>query len=150
VIARFRIVDARGAFRAHWSYTSPDYDFFQHFLGSEGVREALPELQIPARLGQDLGFEESPEGTLILDGQIAATLVHGGAYLRFEGTAQQAKELGRAFVDALIGDRHTGFKVWRSYEAWTPWFFEISWDYSWVLLDVEHAEVTLLCVTDTD
>jgi hypothetical protein len=127
-----------------------EYDLFPHFLGSQAVRDALPELQVPQPLGRELGFEPSWTGTLTIDGELAARLVHGGAYDTFEGSATEAKRLGAAFVDALVGDRHTDFKVYRSDEAWAPWFCDIAWDTTWILVDRRTPTVLLLCLTDTD
>jgi hypothetical protein len=31
-----------------------------------------------------------------------------------------------------------------------PWFYNIAWDVTWVLIDTRNAAVSLLCVTDTD
>ena len=127
-----------------------EYEFFQAFLGSRAVRDALPELQVPEEVPRDLGFEQSWSGTLTLDGELAATIVLGGAYERFKGTPTQAKALGAAFVDALVGERHAEFKVYRSFKPWSPWFFDVAWDGTWLLIDQGKDEVVLLCRTDTD
>jgi hypothetical protein len=127
-----------------------EYQFFQAFLGSVAVRDALPELHVPEQLARDLGFEQSWSGTLTLDGELAATIVLGGAYKRFKGTPTQAKELGAAFVDALVGERHAEFKVYRSFKPWSRWFLEIAWDSTVLIIDQAKNEVVLLCWTDTD
>jgi hypothetical protein len=67
-------------------------------------------------------------GTLTLDGELAATLVHGGPYEHFTGSPTEAKRLGLAFVDALVGERHDDFKAYRSHQARAPWFYNIAWD----------------------
>jgi hypothetical protein len=150
VFGQFRVVEGADVFL--WS-TGLDrireYDFIRHFLAATPVCEALSQLQIQESLGQDLGFEQSWSGTLTLDGELAALLVHGGVYERFKGTADEAKALGRAFAEALVGERHTEFQVYRSSTPWTPWFFDVA-DWTWLLLDRRRAELTLLCVTDTD
>jgi hypothetical protein len=127
-----------------------EYDFFQHFLGSAAVRETFPQLRVPEPLDRDLGFKESWTGTLTLDGEVAATLIHGGAYERFRGTPVEAKQLGMAFTDALVRERHHDFKVYASHQPWAPWFCDIAWDATWVLIDRRNAVIYLLCVTDTD
>ena len=50
----------------------------------------------------------------------------------------------------LIGRRYEDIRVDESFAAWTPWFFEIAWDHTLVLTDYARAEVTVLCITDTD
>jgi hypothetical protein len=103
-----------------------EFGFFAHFLSSAAVRTSLPELRIAESLDHNLAFEESWAGTLSLDGELAATLVHGGAYERFAGTPAEAKQLGLAFVDAIVGTRHDQFHVYRSHAAWSPWFFDVA------------------------
>jgi hypothetical protein len=76
--------------------------------------------------------------------------VHGGAYEHFTGSPTEAKRLGLAFVDALVGERHDDFKAYRSHQARAPWFYNIAWDVTRVLIDTRNGAVSLLCVTDTD
>jgi len=136
-----------------------DYDLFDHFLGSEALREELPELEVPVPLGEEFGLERlkrefdfarSGPGTLTLDGELAAMLRGGGARFRFQGTPTEAKRIGTAFVDALVGERHDDFEVYRSGCAWTRWFWDIAWDSTLLLIDARRAEIFLLCLTDTD
>ncbi|GIJ51381.1 hypothetical protein Val02_82670 [Virgisporangium aliadipatigenens] len=150
LVAGFRVVDddVTGWFAARNRFS--EFGFFSHFLGSAAVREALPELQIPESLEDDLRFEESWSGTLSLGGELAAMLVHGGAYEAFPGSPMEAKRLGDAFVEAIVGERHDRFHVYRSHRRWCSWFFDIAWDSTSILIDREHAEIVLLCITDTD
>jgi hypothetical protein len=163
LLKRFRLEhdnDVLHWFASHNQFR--EYDFFPVFLGSQVVRDALPELLVPRQLGRDLGFGESQQlgrnlgfvqsstGTLTLDGELAATLVAGGAYERFGRTPTEAKRLCAAFVDALVGGRHTEFRVYGTSCAWSAWFWDVFWDMTWALIDQRQDEVILLCVTDTD
>jgi hypothetical protein len=76
--------------------------------------------------------------------------VHGGAYEKFTGTSVEAKQLGSAFVDAVVGARHEQFHVYLSHRAWSPWFFDLAWDSTYLLVDDADKAITLLCITDTD
>jgi hypothetical protein len=53
-------------------------------------------------------------------------------------------------VHELVQDRHQDTRVFGSDDAWTPWFWNVAWDRTWILVDDRHREVTVLCVTDTD
>lgn len=151
LIARFRAVEddeVIGWFASRNRFE--EFGFFGHFLGSAAVRKALPELRIPDSLDGDLGFSESWSGTLTLDGELAAILVRGGAYERFPGSPAEAKQLGMAFVETVVGTRHDQFHVYRSHRRWSGWFFDVAWDGTYVLIDCANKETTLLCITDTD
>lgn len=151
LLAGFRVVGDDPAMRWFAGRNRfAEYGLFQHFLGSAAVRQTLPQLRIPEPLDGDLGFAESWTGTLTLDGEVGATLVHGGAYERFKGSPVAAKQLGAAFTDVLVGERHQDFRVYKSHQPWASWFCDVAWDATWVLIDQRNAVVYLLCVTDTD
>lgn len=151
LVARFRVVDddeVIGWFASRNRFS--EFGFFAHFLGSAAVRTELPDLRVSDPLDRGLTFTESWSGTLSLDGELAAILVHGGAYGKFTGTSVEAKQLGSAFVDAVVGARHEQFHVYLSHRAWNPWFHDVAWDSTYLLIDDADKAITLLCVTDTD
>jgi hypothetical protein len=76
--------------------------------------------------------------------------VTGGAYERFEGATREAKNLGARFCDALFGDRFIEVEVFRSFAAWSPWFYDVAWDRTWIIIDKRQQLVSLMCRTDTD
>ncbi|MCF4121739.1 hypothetical protein L1785_12170 [Antribacter sp. KLBMP9083] len=128
-----------------------EYGLHSQLLDSAVVRTDLAELEIPAALDRiPAGLKEEWAGALTLDGTLAALIVQGGPYDRFRGTAAQAKELASAAVHSLVGDRYEDFRVDYSGTAWTPWFWDETWDHTYVITDNGRAEVTVLCLTDTD
>jgi hypothetical protein len=128
-----------------------EYELFRTLFASTAFRRQLPELEVPGELERvPGGLTEEWAGSLMLDGAWAGLLVSGGAYERFAGTAREAKQLAAAATHALIGDRFEDFRVDVSDGAWTPWFADVAWDRTYVLTDTRNAEVTVLCVTDTD
>jgi hypothetical protein len=95
-------------------------------------------------------FFESATGTFTLAGELASALLRGGAYIRFPGSAAEASQLASAGLADLVGDRYEQFRVFQSEAPWTPWFFDIAWEHTWILADYERLEVSVLCKTDTD
>ncbi|GAA1241093.1 hypothetical protein [Oryzihumus leptocrescens] len=128
-----------------------EYEMHRLLFDAQSVRSGLEELQIPADLARVPGsLSEIPGGALMLDGMLARVIVSGGAYHQFEGSAAEAKELAARVVDELIGRRYEDIRVDETFEPWTPWFFDIAWDCTLVLTDYARAEMTVLCITDTD
>jgi hypothetical protein len=128
-----------------------EYELLRVFFDSRVVREGLSRLQIPSPLGHDVGsFREKWAGSLSLDGVLAGLIVNGGAYERYRGPARDAKTLACAAVEALTQNRFEDFRVDVSHEAWAPWFEDVAWDQTYVLTDTANAEITVLCITDTD
>ena len=174
VLACFALVGGRSADwlghsystrgRGSWCYgagfPADDAERLKTFLTSRAVAAALE----PAAWLQDAGeFPDilpsdpaliNPELTyldsLVLDGHIALTLLGPGAYQAFRGTAAEAKELGRAAYDAMFGSRYEDVWVYTSGKAWCPWFFNVNWDFTWIMIDDRENKLWLLCVTDTD
>ena len=128
-----------------------EYELHRLLFDSQEVRSALDALRIPATLERVPGnLSEVPGGALMLEGMLAHEIVTGGAYHAFEGSAAEAKDLAARVVDELIGRRYEDIRVDETFAAWTPWFFEIAWDHTLVLTDYARAEMTVLCITDTD
>lgn len=127
----------------------PEISFFDRFLTTPAAASALPSLSIPNPLAAPLTLREDTS-PLTFDGELAKVLVQGGAYMSFEGTAIEAKALGARFCEALIGQRYDEIKMYISREAWSPWFGNVAWDFTWFGVDKRNSQIWLLCATDTD
>ncbi|MDX8053498.1 hypothetical protein SK571_29355 [Lentzea sp. BCCO 10_0798] len=125
------------------------YGLLRTFFGNEVVREGLAPLQLAP--DPDISSLEEPlAATLSLDGMLAWVLVNGGAHKAYEGPAREAKALAVTATEALTQNRFEDFHVHVSRDAWTPWFYDVAWDHTYVLTDLANAEITVLCITDTD
>jgi hypothetical protein len=127
-----------------------EMDVFEQFLALPTVVASLPELAIEYPFSEAPEFEFEWGRSFTLDGEIAQTLVVGGAYDRFTGTAKEAKEIGMQFCNALFDGRFTEVEVCRTSKAWTHWFRGYVWDHTWLGVDKREQRIWLLCVTDTD
>jgi hypothetical protein len=125
-----------------------EIDFFNRFLNLSVVAESLPALKLGESKVSNTGFEWASSFTF--DGELAQTLVHGGAYNKFNGSARTAKQIGMRFCDALFGDRFLEVQMYKSDQPLTKWFHDIAWDITWLGFDKREIKVWLLCVTDTD
>ncbi|HEX8812811.1 MAG TPA: hypothetical protein VF742_12540 [Terracidiphilus sp.] len=91
------------------------------------------------------------DNPFLLDGQLAQNLFAGGAYppeVKIDG--RTAKRLATDFCEAVFGQRYEDVCLYTSYEAWTPWFYGIAWDWTAVLFDRRNRTIWILAVTDTD
>lgn len=147
-IARF-YVDGNEDF--NWFATRNRWDeieFFPRFLSHPVVASALPEVAANVNTADLAEFEWS--SSLTLDGELARTLVMGGAYEKFEGTHREAKVFGERVADSLFGDRFDDVLVFRCWKPWSSWFCDVAWDGTTVLIDKRLQIVTVLVSTDTD
>lgn len=37
-----------------------------------------------------------------------------------------------------------------SFKGWTPWFYNVAWDYTAILLSKDFTTLKIICITDTD
>jgi hypothetical protein len=122
--------------------------FFSRFFSHPVVSASLPKVTRGANVNDTVTFEwGSP---FLLDGELARILVNGGPYEKFKGTPREAKNLGMRVCDALFGDRFLDVEVFHCWNAWSPWFCDVAWDTTHVLIDRRLQAVTVLVSTDTD
>jgi hypothetical protein len=112
------------------------------------IRETLPDLAIPETFPDGAGFELSTSFTL--DGNLAHSLYHGGAYHRQSGDGRSEKELAVRVCDAMFGLRFAEVRRYTSNQLWTRWFYGIAWDSSDVLFDRRLRRLWVIAITDTD
>lgn len=118
------------------------------FLLHPTVKAALPKVTEACSFDESIAFDWGSPFTL--DGELARALVLGGAYKKFDGTARDAKSLGMRVCDSLFGERFLDVEVFRCWKAWSPWFHDVAWDSTIVLIDRRLQEVSVLVSTDTD
>jgi len=134
----------------HWFISRnrfSEIDFFERLLTSDTLRIALPQLKAPKKL-KSLDWEWS--SSYLLDGEMARTLMSGGAYKHFQRGGAEAKRMGAAVCESLFGDRYEDIMLFKTFNPWSDWFCEIAWDVTWIGVDKAKLLIWLLCVTDTD
>lgn len=124
-----------------------EYGLMEALLTSPALAAALPGIERGVRFDADT-FEE--RGALELDGMLASALVWGGSSASFKGRAAEAKRIGQAFSEAVVGERYEDFRVDDSFQAWSGWFADVAWDFTWVITDRRRKVMTVVFVTDDD
>ena len=122
-------------------------EIFSAFIDLPAVSTAVPELlsdSTDPEISQKWGMP------FVLEGELTATLVSGGAYDKFAGTACEAKVLARDFCDAMFANRYDDVEIYSTYKPWSPWFYDVAWDYTYAILDKRNRQFWLLAITDTD
>jgi hypothetical protein len=144
LFARFRITGQPMTSPDGWIETG----LLDSFLLAESLRDALPELGVGEQLRSQPRWTRKNATALAED--LAQTLVVGGAYERFHGSPREAIAIAARFCAALVDQRSDGVHVYFTGTPWSPWFFDVAWDYTWIVVDGGTSTVALLCVTDTD
>ena len=123
-------------------------DLLNQLLASRAMHAALPDLvsESPPDRIEKL---DSPSA-FTLAGELANTLVYGGAYRSLEGRGGEAMRLGEVARQQLIGERFEQVWLYRSFDYWSDAFFGIAWDQTWFGVDADQRTVWLLAMTDTD
>ena len=110
--------------------------------------DLVSELQIPPSLDDVHDFEL--QGTFQLEGLLIQRMLGGGAYEQFRGTEDEARQLARECVEAMVLNNRGPAMGYVSHQPWCGWFFDVAWDYTIVVNDAGNARWWLLCLTDTD
>ncbi|UKS26606.1 hypothetical protein LOZ80_34685 [Paenibacillus sp. HWE-109] len=122
--------------------------YFENLLSCYDIVTSLPELKIGTPFHDDVIFERSTP--FILDGEIASTLFNGGAYRRFQGSPRDAKNIAEKLCDTIIDGRYAEVILFKTNSPWCDWFFDVAWDYTWIIFDKQKCRFWLMCLTDTD
>lgn len=136
-----------------------EFDLLPRLLVREEIRQSMADLQIPTACPQtaqaencvtSAAFGFKMESSFSFDCHLAYTLYSGGAYSHPTGDGRAAKQQAIDFCDALFQQRYSEVSLFNSFEAWTPWFHGIAWDWTAVLFDLRQRVLWFLAVTDTD
>lgn len=65
-------------------------------------------------------------------------------------STSEPRRLADEAVANLTGRRYGDFRLDLTHKSWAPWFFNVAWDHTFALTDYRNAEITVLCITDTD
>lgn len=135
-----------------------EYSILAVLLGRAEVRKELPDLLSTERSDGDPssgcsivstdGFKM--ESSFLLDGRIAQALHGGGAYGQSELDSRAAKQLATAFCEELFEQRYSEIVLFSNFDAWTPWFRDIAWDWTAFLFDRRKRTFAILAITDSD
>ena len=118
------------------------------FLGQPSVGISIHALGIPKQVPATLDFRCI--GRYQLEGALVETVLNGGLYHNYTGTAEVARALARDCADAICVEP---FKAWDCYQiigAWADAFFNIGWDSTFILCSGSQRRWLLLWMTDTD
>lgn len=126
--------------------------FFDAFLSSSSLRDALPELFSGGASSEPPrpDFSEHFAGPYLLDGWLAGVLTAGGAYEQFPGTPREARAITSAAADEVVEGRYDDFVIYTTWGTWSPWFFDVAWDSTHLAIDMRKKQLTLLALTDPD
>jgi hypothetical protein len=114
------------------------------------ITDAIDPPESPAESLVSLTDGFTKESPFLFDGKLAWTLYEGGAYHKPQGDGRTEKELANSFCEALFQNRYAEIEFFSSHHAWTPWFQDVNWDWTAVLLDLRKRMMWILVLTDTD
>lgn len=136
--------------RAQWdayreSMWRTQWDFTLKLVASPAFRRQLPELA-KSELAESPFVQRS---VFHLAGDLTQTLCRGGASAAITDTFA-AEDLATSLVRRVLADRRRDVHLLSSDEPWGPWFLDVAWDRTWLVLDWLDARITFIAATDTD
>ena len=123
--------------------------FFPNFWLVPSVKQTFPfELKPDINLSAADVFVCIETSTL--GETLASALTYGGAYQTHAAGPLDAKVKGDAAAKELIGAHGAQVQVYTCNLAWCDFFWDVLWDWTWVIIDPAARRIHLICTTDSD
>lgn len=126
-----------------------DMAFFQNFWSAPSVKQTFP-----FELKPDIDFSAADvfvcTETAALGETLASALTYGGAYQTHAAGPMDAKAKGEAAANELIDARVDEVRVYTCHLPWCDFFWDVLWDWTWVIIDPVVRRIHLICTTDSD
>ncbi len=126
--------------------------FFINLFLSESVKWSIPEYKLNEGLVYlpqfklDASFNDRDCAFQTFKN----VLINGGAYRSFNGSEEVANILANNFCEKVFEEDFDNILVFSTYECWNDWFYDVAWDYSWVIINRNSYKLWIIGITDTD
>lgn len=127
--------------------------FTEGILNNKSLQNSFPELylsqqQTPISLGKTPVLIT---GLYELLGKLSNCLALGGAYGKQDiHSHSEIIQMTTDFIENFISNDYLGYHTITLYDSWSPWFLDIAWDYTFIVLHKSLNELSFICITDTD
>jgi len=118
-------------------------------ISNPSLQAGLDDLKLSEADLRTLIFAE-PINLYHLFGNLLHALRSGGAYYQSQKTFLVDAQITADFLEQLLGEKKEYLAGCAHYGAWTPFFFDVAWDSTYVLMQQEMGRVHFLYMTDTD
>lgn len=122
--------------------------FFERFWQTKSVARAFPYVLNDVRfLAPDTFRLLHP---VELSGSMARALVKGGAYTTVPMPARRAMKIADQAADSLLAGDFESPLVFVSGLPWSSFFYDVAWDYTWLILRPGDSRIEVILTTETD
>jgi hypothetical protein len=99
---------------------------------------------------KDISIIKMEINSFLLPGELANLLYIGGAYNTEKIDDTISFKHASTFVSALCDDRFSHLCYFSLHGAWSKWFYDSAWDYTYLVFNKKTYVATVICFTDTD
>lgn len=86
----------------------------------------------------------------LFEGLLAKLINDGGLLSKSKKSAIDLVNLSRSFTDSIMQGDFPNFSVYRSTDAWSPFFRNMSYDNTFILFEETKGELWIIAITDFD
>ncbi len=122
--------------------------FFERFWQTKSVASAFPQPLNDVRfLSPDTFNWIHP---VELPGSLARALLRGGAYTSKRLSARNAMAIAGQAAESLLRGDFDHQQVFVSQLPWSSFFYDVAWDYTWIIIRPKDKRIEVIIATDTD
>jgi hypothetical protein len=122
-------------------------DFVRTVLQHRTFEKATGMKGIKSR---DIFVAKMQPAGFLLTGELAALLYNGGVYNTGKIDDSTAFRLSSAQVNSFCNSRYSHINYFLLYGGWSKWFYNKTWDCTYVIFNKATYVVTVFCFTDSD
>jgi hypothetical protein len=129
-------------------YLFKDRDFVQNIYRNKIILDSREYLKMNGELPK-INIKGHFTDIYSLSGDLARIIGYGGAYSN--GIEQtEAWKIAIEFVENEFGNRFKDFDFYIVEIENARWFYDVAWDYSFIIKDIRNYEIMFIDITDTD
>ena len=123
-----------------------EIDFVQQTLWHKTLKNYINDLEIKGK--PEINLIEDFTDMYDLAGQLARILGQGGAHKKLN--QKEAWNIATDFIESEFENRFKEVLLFNFTIRNAKWFYNMTWDYSFMLFDKRYNIVTIIDITDTD
>jgi hypothetical protein len=129
-------------------YLMKDRNFVQNIYKKEFILNDRTYLELNGEIPR-ITIKDYFTDIYTLAGDLARIIGYGGAY-KNEIEQKESWKIAAEFVEDEFENRFEEYCYYSILIENAKWFYDVAWDYSFIIIDIKNNEIIFIDITDTD